>query len=444
MTNYKHYKLILGYFIIVVVSFYTAHYIVFGFVENLLDIYTGASFFTISIYMFALSSLNERNPLSSSFFVKLILALLYAGTLSSGLSYYLKVWRFAPRILLFSSILILIFVYLYRIALYLFSSRHIENIIIIGTGKAATLLGKEIEKYPNLYSLKGYIDYEKSTYQDIAPEKVYRDINKVPKILEDNKIDLIILANDLESEDKLLKIVVDMKLSGYNVVFMASFYELITGKVPVKFINNNWFIASHFHAVFNRFYVNFKRATDIFMASIGLILSSPIMIITALIIKLQDGGSVFFLQDRVGVQGKIFKIFKFRSMSVGSEKGNKYTQDNDPRITKIGSFIRKTRIDELPQFFNVLTGDMSMIGPRAEWNKLVSEYEKKIPYYSIRHVVKPGITGWAQVEYKYGASVDDTFEKLQYDLYYIKHQSLVLDITIVLKTIKVILSLGGK
>ena len=131
-------------------------------------------------------------------------------------------------------------------------------------------------------------------------------------------------------------------------------------------------------------------------------------------------------------------------MKMGSEKGSKYTLENDNRITKIGSFLRKTRIDEIPQFINVLKGDMSVIGPRAEWDKLVDEYIKEISYYNIRNLIKPGITGWAQVEYRYGANLNDTFEKLQYDLFYIKHQSLILDLSIVFKTVKVVFRLAGR
>ncbi len=178
-----------------------------------------------------------------------------------------------------------------------------------------------------------------------------------------------------------------------------------------------------------------KRAMDICAALFGFLLASPLLLLTAMAVKLTSSGPVLFKQERTGFREQPFEILKFRSMRVGSENGSKYTQKNDSRLTPIGAFIRKTRLDELPQLWNVLIGDLSLIGPRAEWVDLVEGYEERFPFYHYRHAVKPGITGWAQVNYSYGANDEDTLEKLNYDLYYVRHYSISLDVTIIVKTI---------
>jgi lipopolysaccharide/colanic/teichoic acid biosynthesis glycosyltransferase len=180
------------------------------------------------------------------------------------------------------------------------------------------------------------------------------------------------------------------------------------------------------------------------VSALTLIITSPILAVVAAIIKIEGRGPVFFSQTRVGQHGSLFTLYKFRTMEVGSESKGLYTVEGDPRVTRLGHWLRVTRLDELPQLWNVLRGEMSLIGPRAEWIKCVERYEKSIPYYHFRHLVRPGITGWAQVNYPYGASIEDTVEKLMFDLYYIRHFSLVLDATVILKTLHVMLFGKGR
>ncbi len=168
------------------------------------------------------------------------------------------------------------------------------------------------------------------------------------------------------------------------------------------------------------------------------------MLVTAAAIMILDGFPIIYSQPRAGVHGKPFTLYKFRTMRVGSDRGDGYTREGDSRVSKVGNFLRKTRLDELPQLWNVLRGDMSMIGPRAEWMRLVSDYEKQIPHYHFRHLVRPGITGWAQVHYPYGASLDDTLQKFSYDLYYIRNFSMRLDAEVLLKTLHVVLFGKGR
>jgi len=223
---------------------------------------------------------------------------------------------------------------------------------------------------------------------------------------------------------------------GGNCVNTYESYLMKTMRiVPPSAITMDWVLNDGFRLNKNLTYDRVKRLCDIVFSLVGLVCLSPVFLVTAVAVKLTSPGPVIFKQTRVGKHEKLFSIYKFRSMKVGSEKGAKYTAANDSRLTPIGKFLRKSRIDELPQFWNVLKGDLSIIGPRAEWVDLVKSYEKKFPYYHFRHAVTPGITGWAQVNYSYGQNDEDTVEKFHFDLYYIRRYSPVLDVIIVIKTL---------
>ncbi len=213
--------------------------------------------------------------------------------------------------------------------------------------------------------------------------------------------------------------------------------ESLTGRVKIDHLSENIFGALLPSAL----YSGLKRIVDVLVVLLAAPVWLPVMLITGLVIKLESSGSMFFVQERVGQGNKDFKVYKLRSMCKDSEKdGAQFAQANDARITRVGHFIRKTRLDEIPQFINVLKGDMSIIGPRPEQRAFVDQFEQEIPFYSYRHVVKPGITGWAQVVHGYAADADDTRIKIEHDFYYIKHFSLWLDILIVVKTIRTILT----
>jgi sugar transferase (PEP-CTERM system associated) len=238
----------------------------------------------------------------------------------------------------------------------------------------------------------------------------------------------------------------ECKLNGVKVTDSAAFFEREQGKIRVNSLYPSWLI---FGGGFDQSPLRtaIKRVFDVVASSILLIITLPVMIVTALCILLEDGRPVFYRQERVGKGGKTFMVAKFRSMRNDAEKGGKpqWALTNDPRVTRVGRIIRKLRIDELPQIFNVLNGDMSFVGPRPERSYFVNQLIAEVPYYNVRHSVKPGITGWAQVRYRYGASVEDAIEKLQYDLYYVKNHSLFLDVIILIETIEVVLlGKGGR
>ncbi|MCU0791381.1 MAG: exopolysaccharide biosynthesis polyprenyl glycosylphosphotransferase [Opitutaceae bacterium] len=238
--------------------------------------------------------------------------------------------------------------------------------------------------------------------------------------------------------DRLPDRLMRLHFAGVPTYTLELFHEIIWRKIPLYRINPIWLFQDGFQLAREPIFDRVKRASDLFLAVFVLLLSAPVLLLAALAIFAEDRRPVFFRQTRIGRHQKPFTLYKLRTMRTGSG-GAVYTLPGDKRITRIGAFLRASRIDELPQLWNVLRGEMSMIGPRAEWDVLVADYEKHIPCYHFRHLVRPGITGWAQINYPYGAGIDDTLRKLEYDLYYIRHYSLRLDATIVLKTIHVML-----
>jgi len=236
---------------------------------------------------------------------------------------------------------------------------------------------------------------------------------------------------------------VDLYFSGVPSYTVELFHQVYWRKIPLYRLNQTWLFQEGFQIAREPVYERLKRISDIFFSLFGLIIAAPVLVITALAIWIEDRGPVFFKQTRIGKNRVPFTVYKFRSMRQ-NVTGIPYAQHGDNRITRVGRFLRNSRIDELPQLLNVFDGEMSLIGPRAEWNRLVSDYEKQIPCYHFRHLVRPGITGWAQVNYPYGASIDDTLRKLEYDLYYIRHFSFRLDASIILKTLHVMLFGKGR
>lgn len=232
---------------------------------------------------------------------------------------------------------------------------------------------------------------------------------------------------------------------GVSVLSMAGFYERTHSEVPLESLKASWLVyGSGF--VQGRVRRALKRAFDIVTSAVLLVLLSPVMLISAILIKLESHGPVLYRQERVGLGGESFQCLKLRSMRNDAERDGvaRWASKNDSRVTRVGKFIRKTRIDELPQLISVLRGEMSMVGPRPERPSFVSELKKQVPFYDLRHTVKPGVTGWAQVRYAYGASVEDSKRKHQFDLYYIKNNSLMLDLAVLIETVSVVLFREGQ
>jgi len=260
----------------------------------------------------------------------------------------------------------------------------------------------------------------------------------------EGNIDAIILReSNQELPPSVAQRLMELHFSGVPTYTLELFHEVYWRKIPLYRLNQTWLFQEGFQIAREPVFERLKRVSDVALSSLGLLLALPFLPMVAALIWLEDRGPIFFRQTRVGKNRVLFDIIKLRTMTV-HEDGAVYTEARDSRITSIGRFLRATRIDEFPQLWNVFLGDMSLIGPRAEWVKLVEDYEQKIPCYHFRHLVKPGITGWAQVNYPYGANLDDTLRKLEYDLYYIRYFSFVLDASIVLKTIHIMLFGKGR
>lgn len=255
----------------------------------------------------------------------------------------------------------------------------------------------------------------------------------------------IIIDPDFHPDQAQQSLLVKHRLRGANIGTLADYYEKSWFQVPVYDIGNDWFLKSTgFSVLSDPAAQRIKRLFDIILALIVLVLSVPLLIISALSIKLDSSGPVFFSQQRVGFRGTLFTIYKLRTMEVSKDSSAKWAQPDDPRVTRVGSFLRKSRIDELPQAWNVLKGSMSFVGPRPEQAEFTVWLSDEIPFYDLRHQVKPGITGWAQVIFPYGASKEDAIKKLQYELYYIKHQSLFLDLNILVRTLITVFKRSGR
>jgi exopolysaccharide biosynthesis polyprenyl glycosylphosphotransferase len=266
----------------------------------------------------------------------------------------------------------------------------------------------------------------------------------IPAVSEnlDRLMSVVIAADGRELSEGMRQELMALHFRETIVQSFYSFCSTFWKFVPVSQLSLWWVIDEGFRLNRDLTFERFKRFFDIAVSSVALLILAPLFAVVAVLVRMGSPGPAIFCQLRVGLNEETFTVFKFRSMRSGAENGDKYTRKGDSRITPLGAFLRKTRIDELPQLWNVLRGDMSLIGPRAEWVELVKRYEKEIPFYHFRHLVKPGITGWAQVNYPYGENLEDTIEKLKYDLYYVRHYSFTLDMGIVLKTIYTML--GGK
>ena len=263
------------------------------------------------------------------------------------------------------------------------------------------------------------------------------------RLANDYQVDEIVIATD-EWRGLPVMDFLACRLSGIRVSEYLSFWERETRQIDLDEVKPSW-LTLHNGFQVQQWHDTLKRMIDIAISGIMLILLAPLILLTMIAIKLDSPGPVFYLQERVGLNGRVFRLIKFRSMRTDAESSGvpQWAAKNDPRVTRVGNFIRKTRIDEIPQFFNVLLGDMSLVGPRPERPYFVESLEEQIPLYSLRHSVRPGVTGWAQINYPYGASVEDARRKIAYDLYYVKNRSVVIDILTILQTVRVILTGDG-
>ena len=316
-----------------------------------------------------------------------------------------------------------------------------ERVLIVGTGTTARMVARQIQSQHDFgYRVIGFIDDAPGLGHGVLSPATLGAAEDIPQIVSQYDVDRIVVGLSDRRGRLPIAELLQAKLSGIRVEDATTIYERLTGKILIDDLKPSWLIFSD-GFVISRWSRFLKRLIDLALASIGFVLAAPLTLLTALAVYLDSDGPILYRQERVGENGRTFTLLKFRSMRVDAEKAGQpiWAKVNDDRITRVGRFIRKARLDELHQLWNVLRVDMSFVGPRPERPFFVQQLAEEIPFYQQRHAVKPGVTGWAQIKYQYGSSIEDAMEKLRYDLYYIKHLSIALDLSIVFDTVKVIM-----
>lgn len=451
----QHILLILGDLLIVNGSIFMSAIIRLGFTLGWDYLISNLTAFILTGVIFILTFLfTDLYDLRKDFkspgnLITIIFSAASAFVITAFLFYVSWSLRIGRGVFVINGVLITLFIMGWRILYsYLLEQPMFKrNALIIGAGWAGKAIVREISelKKPG-FRMIGFIDddpLKKGTIIEGIP--VLGDRYALHNSIHQNNVDLIIMAITHEKHADLIKALINCSWSGVEVIDMPDMYEQLTGKIPFKHINDMWML----HVVMSKpklYGRLMKPVAELGIAFILFVLLLPVMGIITLLIKLGSRGRIFYTQERVGKDGKRFTIIKFRTMVENAEilTGAVYTTDNDPRVTRAGRFLRKWRLDEIPQLINVIKGHMSLVGPRPERYVFIKEFEERIPFYAQRLAVKPGLTGWAQVKYPYASSIEQTEEKLQYDLYYIKNMSVVLDFVILLKTIRVVLFGEGK
>jgi sugar transferase (PEP-CTERM system associated) len=369
-----------------------------------------------------------------------ILALLYAWFPRSMIG---------PGVFLIAAVLVISVLPSWRLAFAWLTSRVAprKRLLIVGTNPAAVELARELidRRHELGVEIAGFADSEADRPGRMVLGRVVGQVENLPAMIRNTGADRVVVSLSDGRGRLPMDQLLDIRLNaGVRFDHLASVYEEYTGKIALETLRPSWFIfSSGFRKT--RLLLLGKRALDLGLAVAGLFAAAPFLLVAAALVRLTSRGGALYRQDRVGLNGRIFTIYKLRTMCADAEArtGPIWSALNDPRVTTVGRVLRQTRIDELPQLWNVLRGDMSFVGPRPERPQFVEQLSATIPYFSQRHVLKPGITGWAQVRYAYAASVEDATEKLQYDLYYIKNVSLWLDLVILVETVKTVVRQRG-
>src|SRR3989338_9568435 len=405
--------------------FYNIHLIPFGII------------FVLWLIIFYISNLYEPKVLRNNvdFYSSLFQAILTASAISIIFFYFIPIFGITPRTNLF--IFIGIFTALETLSRFLwnrlFETKFKKSVLLVGADEDTSELAEFIKNHPQLgYQLKHRADPK-------------TEIDKIKKLVDDGAIDTVIVTPESYKYSRIINIFYKSIVNKISLYNSASFYERVAGMVLLGSINQLWFLENLGEARKKTFEIA-KRVGDLILAAIFGVVSLIFYPFIILLIKVSSSGPILYRQERVGQAGKTFEIIKFRTMIKNAEQktGAVWAIDNDPRVTAVGRFLRKTRLDEIPQLWNILRGEMSFVGPRAERPEFHELLQKNVPFYEERYLIKPGLTGWAQINFRYGSSVEDAEEKLKYDLYYIKNRSPILDLGIILKTIRIALRQAGR
>lgn len=397
----------------------------------------------VYLFVFYLANLYDKDIYvkSARYFFTFMAALVVAALIEGLLFYLSPTLRSGRGVFILSVTLVGTLTYTWRLLLASYLRRRTgkKRLIIVGCGAAGRAIF-DVVKDDSAYEVIGFIDDEYDKHDDLDSINVLGDTRYLDEMVKKHAVDIVVISIAHLTDKELVKCALDCKMEGVEVLDMPSFYELLTSKVPVEHVDDLWFLNTAMLGVIRSAYNRKgKRVLDVVASSVCLVVSLPVLVLASIFILIEAGFPIFYRQKRVGLNNQAFDVIKLRSMKVVMDAGAGESDDESLRITRVGRVIRKFRIDEIPQTWNVLKGDMSFIGPRALMVNEVEEFGNSIPYFALRHSVRPGITGWAQVNYPHGTSVEDALEKLKYDFFYIKNLAPLLEFHILLRTIKVVL-----
>ncbi len=395
---------------------YTTH------IGPFLIIYAVWVFIIFAFGMYEAENLRPTIKSIKNLFVSLAIALL----ISVAFFYIFDIFGISPKtnLLINMGVFVVFFLTERRIITSFFHKRYTEKILLIGDSEETKELSKEIKERKSVYY--EIISRAQSLNQGVVEE------------IKSKKFNIVIFSKKDAENTPFSSNIEGLLHSGAKFMDITEAYEKILGKIPANQIDDIWLITK-VGTIKNRIYESGKRLVEVIIAFLMLVILSPILLVLFILIKIEDGGPFIYSQIRTGKSGKSFRIYKIRSMIQNSEKnGAEWAKDQDPRITRIGKFLRKSHLDESMQLINIIKGDVSIVGPRPERPEFVKDLALEIKNYNLRHIIKPGITGWAQINYKYGNSIEDTKQKFEYDLYYVKNRNIFMDVGIALRTIKTI------
>jgi len=409
--------------------------------DNVINLHIGpfTIIFIAWIIIFYIGGLYEIRTLKNDleFLKKLVIAIATSAVLAISIFYLIPSFGITPKINLFLFIIIFSFAeYLWRSFYnsFLAAGTPPNRVFLVGSNKTAVLIVKQIKNNPQLgYKISFWM-------KEGLKDKEWKHISQ---IILGNNINLIVVPAHIKKNPRAARAIYKNLALGIEVIDLADLYETIFGKVPLAELEEIWFLENL--ARRHRAYETLKRPIEIILSIILIPILVPIMVLVAFLVAVTSGLPIIYTQKRIGQHEREFTLYKFRTMQPDAEAaGPRWSKANDKRVTSLGRFLRATHLDEIPQLWNILRGELSLVGPRPERPEFVKNLRKEVPYYELRHLVRPGITGWAQINFRYGWSLSDAAEKLQYDMYYIKNRSVALDLLIILRTIKTLFATPRK
>jgi len=434
----------MGDVFLIALSIKIAQWLRFGRYYDIFTAETGASLlallcFPLTFYMFDLYRM-DRITDYRNFFRRMLLAGLLASPLLGIVFYILPQYMFGRGVFLICLLSVLFLCSVWRSFFRLVAGGKTttkNNLLFVGSGETCHSMADFLRQQTMDYDVVGRISVDGEKKNSQCPLPLLGNVDDLITVARQTGTRMVVIDHQVLYRKSLIGTMLKSRFAGISIISVSDFFEIAALKIPPREIERDWLpFVRGLNNYADEYRVKLKYLGDIMVSVFLLLLLWPLMILVALAVKIDTPGKILYRQQRVGRNGRIFEILKFRSMRENVERnGAVWAMENDDRITRVGHYIRACRLDELPQLFNVLKGDMSLIGPRPERPEFTKILEKKLPCYGLRHVVRPGITGWAQVQYRYGASVDDSLRKLEYDLYYVKNFSFILDIKICLKTI---------